>query len=98
MKNRNRFVSLLIGLFLVAPWISVPVSASFSALTDFRLDRESQTASAGTKPEKNPQKSTASNRPDMTGILQNCAEYCRKLASSALFFVCQEKINPDCLQ
>ena len=98
MKNRNRFVSLLIGLFLITPWISAPVTASFSALMDFRLDRESQIASAGTIPEKNPQKSKASSRPDMTVILQNCAEYCRKLASSALFFVCQEKINPDCLQ
>jgi len=95
MKNRNRFVSLLIGFFLISPWISASVRASFSALTDFRLDRESQTASAGTIPEKNPQKSKASSRPDMTGILQNCAEYCRKLANSALYFVCQEKIKED---
>ena len=95
MKDRNRFFSLLIGFFLISPWIYAPVSASFSALTDFRLDRESQTASAGTIPEKNPQKSTAASRPDMTGILQNCAEYCRKLGNSALFFICQEKIKED---
>ncbi len=95
MKNRNRFLSLLIGLFLIALWISVPVSASFSALMDFRLDRESKTVSAAIIPENNPQKSTASSRPDMTDILQNCAEYCRKLANSALFFICREKIKEE---
>jgi len=95
MKIRNRFLSLLVGLFLIAPWIPVPMTASFSALSNFRLNRESQTAPAGPIPEKNPQKSTASGRPDMTGILQNCAEYCRKLADSALFFICREKINED---
>jgi len=95
MKIRNRFLSLLVGLFLIAPWIPVPMTASFSALSNFRLNRESQTAPAGPIPEKNPQKSTASGRPDMTGILQNCAEYCRKLANSALFFICQEKIKEE---
>jgi hypothetical protein len=32
---------------------------------------------------------------DLTTILNKCAEYCRKLADSALYFICQEKINEE---
>jgi hypothetical protein len=74
------------------------MTASFSALADFRLDRESPIAPAGLILDKKPQKSQASSRPDMAGILQNCAEYCRKLADSALFFICREKIREDIIE
>jgi hypothetical protein len=35
------------------------------------------------------------SKDDLAAILVNCADYCRKLSSSALYFVCQEKIEED---
>jgi hypothetical protein len=32
---------------------------------------------------------------DLAAILVNCADYCRKLSNSALYFVCQEKIKEE---
>ena len=38
---------------------------------------------------------TKSSQDSLTTILEKSAEYCRKLADSALYFVCQEKIHEE---
>jgi len=59
------------------------------------LNRELRNVSAGFMPEKKPQESAIGSRPEMAAILENCAEYCRKLANSALYFICEEKIEEN---
>jgi TonB family protein len=73
-----------------------PVSANFVVLVDFRMNPKK--TSTGISPDQKPQKSGAALSPEMAAILQNCTEYCRKLANSALYFICEEKVNEDIYQ
>ena len=70
-----------------------PVSANFVVLVDFRLNPKKTSTPVAL--EKTPQESGSGLPPEMTAILQNCAEYCRKLANSALYFICEEKANEN---
>ena len=63
-----------------------PISAMFTVAVDFRLRKAIF--------DKNLESSSESTT-DLETILRKSAEYCDKLAHSALFFVCQERIREE---
>lgn len=61
-----------------------PISVMFAVAVDFRLKKPIHVQKS---------ESYSENKKDLETILWKCAEYCEKLANSAFFFVCQEKIK-----
>lgn len=60
------------------------VPAMFAVAVDFKLRKATSDENLEFPSE---------NQKDLETILRKCAEYCEKLANSALFFVCREKIK-----
>jgi len=63
-----------------------PISAMFTVAVDFKLRKAILDQNS---------KSYSESKKDMKTILRKSAEYCDKLAHSALFFVCQERIKEE---
>jgi hypothetical protein len=82
MSRKLRFLGPVLCFILIAPW----VPAAEHNLIHVHLFQETRIEG---------QSGLAVSHPEMAVILQKCAEYCQKLASSAFYFVCQEKIKED---
>lgn len=67
------------------------VPATFFVLVEFRL--RPPAASTGLPSSARPLESAAGSSPVLAAILRNSAEYCRKLAQSALYFICEERVD-----
>lgn len=62
-----------------------PVSVVFTVSVDFKLDKKEQPAPAPTEPVDQ----------NLTRVLARCAEYCDRLATVSLDFICKEKIEEE---